>query len=572
MNETAWGERLLGSEGARLVLASASPRRAEILTRLGVRFTVHPVAIAEEIHAGEPPEAAARRLAEEKARAAARSLHQNGGTAGETAPVLVVGSDTLVVLDGRPLGKPRDASEARGWLRSLSGRAHEVVTGVAVLRLPEGGMVSGVERTVVRFRPLTEEDVTALVESGEALDKAGAYGIQGLAALAVEGIEGDYSNVVGLPLGLLRRLVREALAPGSGGAGETVGAKAWDAPLDPVRWRDGAVRLVDQRLLPRELVYRDCREVEEVAEAIETLAVRGAPAIGIAAAYGVVLGATRARERGGDVVGAAREAVERLRRTRPTAVNLFHALDRMTAALERGKRGEDPVESLLAEADRVLEEDVKTGRRIGEHGLAVFPQRDPVTVLTHCNAGGLATGGWGTALAPVYAAARAGRRVQVLADETRPLLQGARLTAWELVRAGIPVRILVDGAAPFVLARGGVDLVIVGADRVAANGDTANKIGTYAVALGAREAGVPFYVAAPRSTFDPRTPDGAGIPVEERAPSEVLAGRAPAGAGALNPAFDVTPARLVTGWITEDGVLTPPFGKGQAVPGAETAE
>ncbi len=332
-------------------------------------------------------------------------------------------------------------------------------------------------------------------------------------------------------------------------------------PLDPVRWRDGAVRLIDQRLLPHRLQYLDCREVEDLAVAIQTLAVRGAPAIGIAAAYGVALGAFRALDAGADPRDGAGRAAERLRITRPTAVNLFHALDRMlAAAASESAPGERAfAERLLAEAHRILEEDLETGRRIAEHGLSLLPLRDPVNVLTHCNAGGLATGGWGTALAPLYAAHAAGRTVAVLADETRPLLQGARLTAWELSRAGIAVRVLVDGAAASVLARGAVDLVLVGADRIAMNGDTANKIGTFAVALAARAASVPFYVAAPLSTFDREIRTGELIPVEERAALEVLGEGAPEGVGALNPAFDVTPAALIAGWITEEGVLRPPF-------------
>ena len=341
-----------------------------------------------------------------------------------------------------------------------------------------------------------------------------------------------------------------------------------DAPLEPVRWREGAVRLIDQRVLPRRLEWLDCREVEALAGAIETLAVRGAPAIGIAAAYGVALGALRAEERGEAPARGAAEAADRLRRTRPTAVNLFHALDRMLAVLGHGggaATGGGPVsgvplvDALLAEADAILAEDLETGRRIAEHGLGVLPAGDTLTALTHCNAGGLATGGWGTALAPLVAAARSGRRVLVYADETRPLLQGARLTAWELSRAGIEVRILVDGAAASVLSREGVDLAIVGADRIARNGDTANKIGTLSVALGAAHAGVPFFVAAPLSTFDFGTATGSEIPVEERSAAEVLGDHAPEGAGAVNPAFDVTPARLIRGWITEAGVLRPPF-------------
>jgi len=332
------------------------------------------------------------------------------------------------------------------------------------------------------------------------------------------------------------------------------------APLEPVRREADHLRILDQRELPERLVHLRCRGVEEVAEAIRTLAVRGAPAIGIAAAYGVSLAADNAARAGEDVRSAARAASDLLETTRPTAVNLFYALKRMRRVLDDGgSDAEDLPRALRAEADAVLAEDLATGEAIARHGLSVFPESGEVSVLTHCNAGGLATGGWGTALAPIYAAHASGRRVAVFADETRPLLQGSRLTAWELHHAGIPVTVLVDGASASLLGRRRVDLVIVGADRIAANGDTANKIGTYAVALAAREAGIPFYVAAPISTFDLATARGADIPIEERGPEEVLAGRGAPGAAAYNPAFDVTPARLIAGWITERGVLRPPF-------------
>jgi methylthioribose-1-phosphate isomerase len=338
----------------------------------------------------------------------------------------------------------------------------------------------------------------------------------------------------------------------------TVESSALTSPLDPIRWDVDAVRLIDQRLLPGKLEYLRLRSVESVAVAIETLAVRGAPAIGIAAGYGVVLAATLAVEAGAPIAAAAREGITRLRRTRPTAVNLFYALDRMERVVDSSPE-ESLHESLLAEANAILAEDLDTGSRIAEAGLSLFPDRSPVRLLTHCNAGGLATGGWGTALAPIYAAARKGMAVEVLADETRPLLQGRRLTAWELSRAGIPVKVLVDGAAASVLRDGSVDLVIVGADRVVANGDAANKIGTFSVALAARDAGVPFYVAAPVSTFDLAIGSGDEIPVEQRKAEEVLGEDLPEGIGALNPAFDVTPARLITAWITDRGVLKPPF-------------
>ena len=326
-------------------------------------------------------------------------------------------------------------------------------------------------------------------------------------------------------------------------------------PFDTVRWDKDSVRIIDQTRLPGVLEYRRLETVEEVAEAIETLAVRGAPAIGIAAAYGVALAAHRARAP--EAKEAARKARERLARTRPTAVNLFGALDRQAELFDTVPEDRLAV-ALLREADRMLEEDLETGRRIGLAGQSVLPDRRPVRVLTHCNAGGLATGGWGTALAPLYAAQDRGIEIDVWADETRPLGQGRRLTAWELAQAGIPVRLLVDGAAASALMRGAVDLVIVGADRIAANGDTANKIGTLSVALAAHAAGIPFYVAAPATTFDFATPDGSAIPVEERSEREVLVD-APPGVRGWNPAFDVTPFRLITGWITEAGVLTPPF-------------
>ena len=327
-----------------------------------------------------------------------------------------------------------------------------------------------------------------------------------------------------------------------------------DAPCEPVVWTGESVRLVDQRRLPGEYVLWDCTTVEEVAEAIRTLAVRGAPAIGVAAAYGVALGARIAEKAGADVTAAARETEEYLRTTRPTAVNLFWALDRMRRRIDAGA----DAKALAAEADAILAEDLETGRRIAEAGLSILPDGE-ARVLTHCNAGGLATSGWGTALAPLYLAHRTGRKVAVFADETRPLLQGARLTAWEMARAGIPVTVLVDGAGASVLREGKVDVVITGADRIAANGDTANKIGTYPLALAAKAAGVPFYIAAPMSTFDLSLASGAEIPIEERAADEVLGANAGEGVAAYNPAFDVTPAELIAGWITEKGVLQPPF-------------
>ena len=302
---------------------------------------------------------------------------------------------------------------------------------------------------------------------------------------------------------------------------------------EPLRWESGALLVLDQRALPGEERWIRCESVAQVADCIRTLAVRGAPAIGIAAAYGMALGAARGEN--------AAETADTLRATRPTAVNLGWALDRALAA----GNGD-----LLALARRIHIEQDEADRRLAELGAERFRPGD--RALTHCNAGALATGGYGTAGGVLHAAWEAGRLAEVWVDETRPLLQGARLTAWELERAGIPHRVVTDSAAGSLLAAGAVDRIVVGADRIAANGDVANKIGTYPLAVLAARHDVPFYVAAPLSTIDPGTPTGAAIPIEERDPAEV----AP---GAFNPAFDVTPAELVRAIFTEAGVLEPPY-------------
>jgi methylthioribose-1-phosphate isomerase len=332
-----------------------------------------------------------------------------------------------------------------------------------------------------------------------------------------------------------------------------------------VAWLEGALVLLDQRQLPAEEVYLHCRTWPEVAEAIRSLAVRGAPAIGVSAAYGVALAALASPASTGEALAVDLEpALQGLARTRPTAVNLFWALDRMrrVAAAHR-HLAPGPLRSrILAEAEAIREEDVAGNRRLGAHGAALVPAQ--ARILTHCNAGALATAGYGTALGVIRGAVEAGRRVSVWVDETRPVLQGARLTAWELGREGIAHTVIPDGAAASLMARGEVDLVVVGADRIARNGDTANKIGTYGVAVLARHHGLPFYVAAPFSTIDPSIPDGRAIPIEERDAREVteLHGRrlAPVGSPARNPAFDVTPAALVTAIVTERGVFRPPYG------------
>ena len=334
-----------------------------------------------------------------------------------------------------------------------------------------------------------------------------------------------------------------------------------------VRWRGdaaGTLEILDQTLLPTRLEWISCRDVDTVVEAIKSLRVRGAPAIGIAGAYGLVIAAGEA-VREGLVPAAARAHVlargEMLATARPTAVNLRWAVERALATLARLPESTDApslAETLLAEARAIHDEDRRLCAAIGRHGAALLPDGG---VLTHCNTGALATGGDGTALAAITTAWDEGRRLEVFADETRPLFQGARLTAWELVQRGIPVTVLVDGAAGHLLKTGRIAACIVGADRITARGDAANKIGTYALAVLAREHGVPFYVAAPSSTFDLSIESGDDIPIEERAAAEVLSplgvAAAPAGARAYNPAFDVTPARLITAIVTERGVISP---------------
>ena len=324
--------------------------------------------------------------------------------------------------------------------------------------------------------------------------------------------------------------------------------------FDQIAWLPGraGVRILDQTLLPGEERRLDITTIEQMAEAIRLLRVRGAPLIGVAAAMGATIAAPEGPE-------SFLSACEVLEATRPTAVNLMWALRRMRErARTAAGAGEDFHAAVVAEADAIWVEDQALCEAIGRAGLPVVPEG--ATVLTHCNAGALATGGIGTALAPVYLAHAAGRRVQVVADETRPLLQGSRITAWECTRAGIPVTVITDNMAASRLRRGGVTCVIVGADRIAANGDVANKIGTYGVALAAREHGVPFYVAAPYSTFDADTADGAMIPIEQRRPDEVRRfhgqASAPDDVEVWNPAFDVTPAALIAGYITDRGLLT----------------
>ena len=336
----------------------------------------------------------------------------------------------------------------------------------------------------------------------------------------------------------------------------------------PFRWDSErrVLALLDQRRLPSTEVWIECAEPGQVGEAIRDMVVRGAPAIGVAAAYAVVLGFAR----GPDTDPAANRfdgLAAALLNTRPTAVNLRAALDRMKARLDsaRSQAPADLVAGLEDEANRIAAEDLDANRRLGALGAGLLPPGPgPARVLTHCNAGSLATSGYGTALGIVRAAVESGRRVEVFAPETRPYLQGARLTAWELMAEKIPVTLITDGMVGALLARGGVDAVVVGADRIAANGDIANKIGTYQAAVLAKEHDVPFLVAAPFSSVDLKTPTGADIPIEERGPEELveIAGKrvAPEGVPVWNPAFDVTPARYITAIVTERGIARPPLG------------
>jgi methylthioribose-1-phosphate isomerase len=334
--------------------------------------------------------------------------------------------------------------------------------------------------------------------------------------------------------------------------------------IAPVRWAGDRLLLLDQTRLPREELTREFARWENVAEAIRTLVVRGAPAIGVTAAFGVALAARQSGATTFDsLLDDIETAIKGLAATRPTAVNLFWALDRMRSTLLAGRAmSVDAIRSrLLAEAQAILDEDVAANRAMGDHGATLVPSG--ARILTHCNAGALATAGYGTALGVVRSAHAQGKVALVWVDETRPVMQGSRLTAWECVRDGIPHRLVADVVAASLMGRGQVDLVVTGADRIAANGDTANKIGTYALAVLARHHHVPFYVAAPFSTIDPTLASGAEIPIEERDPAEVrrvgATVTAPEASPVFNPAFDVTPSELIAAIITERGVFRAPY-------------
>jgi len=331
-----------------------------------------------------------------------------------------------------------------------------------------------------------------------------------------------------------------------------------------IEWTGKKMRIVDQTRLPERLVYLECSTPQQVWRAIRRLAVRGAPAIGIAAALGIVLGAKRSRAvRYENFLKELRGVAHYLGSARPTAVNLFWALKRMMGVAERERTDDIPTlkERLEREALKILEEDNLVCSAIGQHGAPLLRSGD--TVLTHCNAGGLATAEYGTALSVVFAAHEQGKKIHVFVDETRPLLQGARLTTWELMNQGVPTTLICDNMAATVMAEERVSIIVTGADRIAANGDTANKIGTYGLAQLAAAHRIPFYIAAPLSTVDLEIPSGKGIPIEQRDPDEVrkIGERqiAPRGVNVYNPAFDVTPARLISGIITEAGIIRPPY-------------
>ncbi len=338
--------------------------------------------------------------------------------------------------------------------------------------------------------------------------------------------------------------------------------------LPTIAWEGDTIVMVDQRKLPVAEVYVHCKSANDVARAIKTMVIRGAPAIGVAAAMGIALGMERSKATGTRQFAAEfQKTCDLMAATRPTAVNLFWAIERMRRIFSDAALNGESVEQLKTrlrvEAIRIHDEDVASCRAIGAYGATLVPSE--ARILTHCNAGALATAGYGTALGVIRGAIEAGKRVRVLADETRPFLQGSRLTAWELVRDGIDTTVITDSTAGALMHDAAIDLVVVGADRIAANGDTANKIGTYTVAVLAKEHGIPFYVAAPWSTIDLSTTDGTQIPIEERQAKEVThVGSnqvAPDGAGVRNPAFDVTPHRYITAIVTNRGIFHPPFSK-----------
>jgi len=335
--------------------------------------------------------------------------------------------------------------------------------------------------------------------------------------------------------------------------------------MEAIEWLGNRVRILDQTRLPQEEVYLELSDYQDIASAIVELKIRGAPAIGVAGSYGVALGALEIETRSRDeFLGRLRGVIQTIAATRPTARNLFRAIDRMEQVAEAGDDVEQIKKALVNEAVKIHSEEVEATRKLSQLGAGLI--QDGFIILTHCNAGPLATTGYGTALGIIKWAKEQGKKIKVLATETRPLLQGARITTWELKKANIPVTLITDSTAGYFMSRGEVSCVIVGADRIAANGDTANKIGTYSLAVLAKENGIPFYVAAPTSTIDLSLASGDEIPIEQRSPEEVThiqgVSIAPEGIDAANPAFDVTPHRYITAIITERGIIKEPYGEG----------
>jgi methylthioribose-1-phosphate isomerase len=335
--------------------------------------------------------------------------------------------------------------------------------------------------------------------------------------------------------------------------------------MKAIEWLDDRVRILDQTRLPQKEVYLELSRCQDIASAIAELKIRGAPAIGVAGTYAVVLGALKIKATAkGDFLRKFRAVSQTIASTRPTARNLFRALDRMLKVAESGKDVDQIKTALVGEAIAIHTEEAEATLKLSQLGAELL--KDGFTVLTHCNTGALATAGYGTALGVIKQAFEQGKRIKVLATETRPLLQGARITAWELKKAGIPFKLITDSMAGYFMSRGEVDCVIVGADRIASNGDTANKIGTYTLAVLAKENGIPFYVAAPTTTIDPSLASGDEIPIEQRSPSEVTriqgVAIAPEGIEVANPAFDVTPHPYITAIITESGIIRQPLGEG----------
>jgi methylthioribose-1-phosphate isomerase len=335
--------------------------------------------------------------------------------------------------------------------------------------------------------------------------------------------------------------------------------------MKAIEWLGDRVRILDQTRLPQKEVYLELASYQDIASAIKELKIRGAPAIGVAGAYGVALGALKIKASSrADFLKKLRALSQTFADTRPTARNLFRALDRMLKAAESGEDVEQIKKALADEAARIHTEEAEATLKLSWFGAELL--KDGFNVLTHCNTGALATAGYGTALGIIIQAIEQGKRIKVLATETRPLLQGARITAWELQKANIPLKLITDSMAGYFMSRGEVDCVIVGADRIALNGDTANKIGTYTLAVLAKEHNIPFYVAAPLTTIDPSLASGADIPIEQRSPDEVTRIQgisiAPAGVEAANPAFDVTPHPYITAIITDSGIIREPFGEG----------